>query len=174
MVALPSVERVPLDEEPTVWPTSVRNRVEKADRLAASGLLEEALREEQTALKSAPDDEYLLNNIGATLARLDRKREALLFFERALEVDPDNSLVLRNVGFVLFELGEVKRALETLSDRNNPMVKDALRIVLDLHLQYLVDAGFAEWGGGKPTGSEPPIPVTPGPPISDYVIEDRR
>ena|SRR6476660_7994012 len=38
----------------------------------------------------------------------------------------------------------------------------------------LVRQGKLLWEGGKPKGSHPPIEITPGPPISDYVIEDRR
>lgn len=37
----------------------------------------------------------------------------------------------------------------------------------------MVRQGKAEWAGGKPKGSNPPIEVTPGPYISDYIIEDR-
>ena len=40
-------------------------------------------------------------------------------------------------------------------------------------LRNLVKSGFASWAGGKPKGSDPPIEITPGPPVSDYVIEDR-
>ena len=29
------------------------------------------------------------------------------------------------------------------------------------------------WSGGKPMGTEPPVPITPGRPVSDYVVEDR-
>jgi hypothetical protein len=42
------------------------------------------------------------------------------------------------------------------------------------HLWRLVDDGVANWSGGKPRGSDPPIEVTPGPPISDYIIENRH
>ncbi len=41
-------------------------------------------------------------------------------------------------------------------------------------LRRLRRSGVISWGGGKPKGSDPPIPITPGPPVSDYVIEDRR
>src|SRR5687767_11438455 len=34
--------------------------------------------------------------------------------------------------------------------------------------------GLGKWGGGKPQGANPLIEITPGPPISDYIIEDRR
>ena len=38
----------------------------------------------------------------------------------------------------------------------------------------MVRQGVANWAGGKPKGADPPIEITPGPPISDYVVEDRR
>jgi hypothetical protein len=38
----------------------------------------------------------------------------------------------------------------------------------------MVREGIGRWGGGKPKGADPLIEITPGPPISDYIIEDRR
>ena len=43
-----------------------------------------------------------------------------------------------------------------------------------LRMMELAEEGFLDWSGGKPKGSDPGIPITPGPPISDYIIEDRR
>ena len=41
-------------------------------------------------------------------------------------------------------------------------------------LHRLVKDFCAGWAGGKPKGSKRPVKLTPGPPISDYVIQDRR
>jgi len=38
----------------------------------------------------------------------------------------------------------------------------------------LVAAGRAHWGGGKPQGATPPVPIERGIRVSDAVIEDRR
>ncbi len=38
----------------------------------------------------------------------------------------------------------------------------------------LVAAGRAQWGGGKPEGSTPPVRIKAGKTVSEAVIEDRR
>ena len=38
----------------------------------------------------------------------------------------------------------------------------------------LVAAGRAQWSGGKPEGSTPPVPIKGQKSVSDAVIEDRR
>jgi hypothetical protein len=38
----------------------------------------------------------------------------------------------------------------------------------------MVREGLGTWSGGKPKGTRRPVPVTPGPYVSDYIIEDRR
>ncbi len=38
----------------------------------------------------------------------------------------------------------------------------------------LVVAGEAQWGGGKPEGCRPPVPVRTGRTVSAAVLEDRR
>ena len=45
---------------------------------------------------------------------------------------------------------------------------------LDAVLWRLAQEGFASWSGGKPKGSKHPAKLTPGPPISDYIIQDRE
>jgi len=47
------------------------------------------------------------------------------------------------------------------------------RQILEGYLWLMVREGKAEWSGGKPKGSKHPARITPGPPISDYIIEDR-
>jgi len=46
--------------------------------------------------------------------------------------------------------------------------------IADGYIWRMVRLGLASWSGGKPQGSKNPVKVTPGPYISDYVIEDRR
>ena len=53
-------------------------------------------------------------------------------------------------------------------------IQDNPTVVLDAMLRRLTKSGFASWSGGKPKGSKRPVKLTPGPPISDYIIEDRE
>ena len=73
-------------------------------------------------------------------------------------------------------LKEVDAALAALPE--DALQRTDLRatrtLVVQGYLWRMVRMGLATWAGGKPKGSTPPIPVTPGPYISDYVIEDRR
>jgi len=41
-------------------------------------------------------------------------------------------------------------------------------------LRRLARRGVVSWRGGKPKGYDGPIELTPGPPISQYILEDRR
>lgn len=60
------------------------------------------------------------------------------------------------------------------------LASDEIRIELgpralrEAGLWRMVDDGLANWSGGKPKGSTHPVKVSPGPPVSDYVIQDRR
>jgi prevent-host-death family protein len=38
----------------------------------------------------------------------------------------------------------------------------------------LVAAGRAQWSGGKPEGTRPPVPIKRGTSVSEAVIQDRR
>lgn len=84
-------------------------------------------------------------NLALALVRLDRLEDAVAALDRALNLEPNDP--------------------ETVSLRK--------QVVAEL-LRRLARKRVISWGGGKPKGSEPPVAVTPGPPISDYVIEDRR
>jgi len=71
-----------------------------------------------------------------------------------------------------FEAVAIARKLTT-ERPDDDEVRELRREILDMQLWDLVRRGVASWSGGKPTGSNPPIPITPGPPVSGYVIEDR-
>jgi hypothetical protein len=73
-------------------------------------------------------------------------------------------------------LAEVDSDLETVSpeDPEHNRLELTRRMIFDGYAWRMVRLGLITWSGGKPKGSDPPIRVTPGPPISDYVIEDRR
>ena len=161
-------------DEPTVWSKSILSHTKKADRLFDSGLLEEAAREYENALSITPDDAYLHNNRGAVLAALGRQDEALRNFKRAVKLNPKNPIMLRNQAFVLAELGRTEEALRTLECFKHPISQEARRPILDLHLKRLVESGFASWSGEKPKGSKNPVKLTPGPPVSDDIVEERQ
>jgi len=61
-----------------------------------------------------------------------------------------------------------------VSEPANQSAHELRREIVDRSLRKLARTGFASWGGGKPKGSNPRIRITPGPPVSDYVIEDRQ
>jgi hypothetical protein len=61
----------------------------------------------------------------------------------------------------LMSLGLVRRRSEPMSDD-------------EAALWRMVDAGKARWPGGQPHGSRHPAKLTPGPPISDYIIQERE
>jgi hypothetical protein len=71
---------------------------------------------------------------------------------------------------------EVDDALATLApDSPKRLELKAKRtLIVQGDLWRMVRVGIGTWAGGKPIGSDPPIEVTPGPYVSDYVIEDRR
>ena len=68
-------------------------------------------------------------------------------------------------------LGIVNRYLELRpDDADAKAVHDELLTARTLELNA---AGVLDGVGGKPIGSSPGITLTPGPPISDYIIEER-
>jgi len=71
---------------------------------------------------------------------------------------------------------EVQARLAALPDA--PPERDGLskrrEQISDGYLWRMVRLGLLTWSGGKPKGSKNPVKVSPGPYISDYVIEDRR
>jgi Flp pilus assembly protein TadD len=174
MVALPVAERLASGEKPHSWSSQVRLHEEKANRLANAGMLPEALNEDAAALELAPDDAYVLNNFGAALARVGRKTEALSAFERAAGLNPKNPVILRNLAFVHAELGDIKRALDILGSLDHPILQSARRAVLDLQLRRLAKRGVISWSGGKPDVPKEKLELTPGPSLSEWIIESRR
>jgi tetratricopeptide (TPR) repeat protein len=108
----------------------------------------------------------------------DNLQEALGSFERALELDPGLYSACINRAIVLLDLGRLDEAYEATkhaaalepSEAESALLR---QLILDEFLRRLSKRRVISWGGGKPKGSIPPIPITAGPPISDYVVEDR-
>lgn len=76
---------------------------------------------------------------------------------------------------LLYNLNVLERLGYVRSQQHSDGVRLELgeRAVKEAHLWRLVDQGIADWNGGHPKGSENPVELTPGPPVSDYVIQDR-
>jgi Flp pilus assembly protein TadD len=121
---------------------------------------------------------YGLWSLGVALFWLDRPSESLNALTKALELDEGDPQLWAAKAVVLDSLGKQKEAVtalhRSLSLRDDPKVREAKHLIVESLLRSLVRKGFASWSGGKPQGSEPGIEITPGPPVSDYVIEDRR
>lgn len=147
--------------------------------LSLLGQHEDALAACKRTLLRNPDDSVTLYNLGVSLAQLRRYDEAVAAYDRALSFMPDDPGTLANRGLALAHLGHSAEALTAL-DRAIELQPDdqglvsCRRKILQELLRGLRRRGVVSWAGGKPTGSHPRIPITPGPPVSDYVIEDRR
>jgi hypothetical protein len=74
------------------------------------------------------------------------------------------------------KLAEIDAKLAQMPDESpqRETLKRERNLVSQGYGWLLVRQGFMSWEGGKPKGLDPLIEVTPGPPISDYIIEDRR
>jgi hypothetical protein len=56
----------------------------------------------------------------------------------------------------------------------NPALLSLRQQLIDAQLWALVDQGIATWSGGKPPLHKRVAKITPGPPLSDWIIENRR
>lgn len=71
---------------------------------------------------------------------------------------------------------EVKKGRKILITERNKAVATIVpvdRTDEDSKLLSLVKEGFANWKGGKPTGSSHPVKIK-GKPVADIILEDRR
>jgi tetratricopeptide (TPR) repeat protein len=120
-----------------------------------------------------------LNNRATLLGRLGRLDEALRDVSFALAMAPDDEIASFNRSGILLAMGRHREALqdiEALERRlpDNDDVAQRRRQIVDASLRQLAESGVVLWSGQRAQGSRDPVPVTPGPPVSDYVIEDRR
>jgi tetratricopeptide (TPR) repeat protein len=179
MVALLETRRIEPDISANEQVPQSRKHSERADKLFDAGLLEQALVEYEAALEVDPSNPYLHNNRGATLSHLGRLDEAVEDFARASNLlGRVNPVLSRNHALALAELRRFKEALAVLDALGKRVHEtDSAKVrrsIVEMALRDLVRSGFASWDGGKPLGSDPPIEITPGPPVSDYVHKHRR
>jgi tetratricopeptide (TPR) repeat protein len=147
--------------------------------LGALGRYDEALISYDRALRIRPDDAVTLFNRGIALAQLGRREEAVAAYDRALALMPNDPATWANRGLALMQLKRhsegltsIDKAIE-LSPADPGLITCRQQILRDL-LRRITDQGVVSWSGGRPMGSRPPVAVTPGPPVSDYVSNDRR
>ena len=157
-------------------PTFLNNRGAALDRL---GRHKKALADFDRVLGRHPEDAVAHHNRGVALAQLGRYEDAIIAYDSALAVKPKDAGTLANKGLALAHMGRLEDALNTLDKAlrkrgANPNVRAARATIVGEILRGLRRKGLITWAGGKPKGSEQPLALTPGPDVSDYVIEDRR
>lgn len=74
--------------------------------------IETALTYYNQVLKTNPNDNLTLNNIGAVLMKKEKYSEALEFFNKALKADPEYPNTYLGVGLVYMELNNFYKAFE--------------------------------------------------------------
>jgi Flp pilus assembly protein TadD len=105
------------------------------------GRQDESAREYREALRLAPNDHLVQNNLAYLMAkRGERYPEALALVDRALRSDPNNPYYLETRGYVLYRLGRVdeghaliKQSLAKIPDDPDSLndlkeVEDAMRV----------------------------------------------
>jgi tetratricopeptide (TPR) repeat protein len=129
-----------------------------------------------------------LFNKGVRLGALGQSPEAIAVYDEVVRRygdSPETALqeqvakALVNKGVTLGALGQLEQAYAAAQQilalaPEDQHAQGLRREIVHAMLRRLVKKGFASWSGGKPKGSEPPIPITPGPPVSDLVHKYRR
>ncbi len=182
MVALPQLPQPP--EPQLKGHPKIATHLKHGGESLSRGRLEEALyeyelaRQAEASLKNPDVKAHILWCIGAALYMLERSEEALTYFAKALELVPHDWQLHSARGLVLNSLGRLQEAVDafdqSLALHHNETTVEARRAVLDALLRRLARRGVISGSGPKPKGLDPLVKLTPGPDVSDYVIEDRR
>ncbi|MCC6914977.1 MAG: tetratricopeptide repeat protein [Rhodospirillaceae bacterium] len=80
----------------------------------AQGRTQDAVKENERALKLRPDIAGLHNNQGSFLLTLGRFKDAAASFERALRLDPKDAQARNNLGGALSKMGRLDEALASI------------------------------------------------------------
>ena len=148
------------------------------------GFAERALAHLNEAVSVADGKNQLaatLSNRGLALAQLERIEESIADFRAALECAPESLTARLNLAAALARSRKHKEAVAAIdraweiarNDEDRQSLADLRQQIVEASLRKLVRRGIVSWSGDRPKGSDPPVPITPGPPVSDYVIEDR-
>jgi len=130
------------------------------------------------ALRLAPGHAALLSNLAQTLDDQGRGGEALGLVTDALASAEEPAALLSAKARILERREDYYGALEAILEAaklapHDETLESRRKELLEKRLSQLVNEGFATWSGGKPQGLRDPVDMTPGPYISDYVIQDR-
>ena len=160
----------------------VADHVQQAIEKFARQDYEAALTEWNQAVALSPKEPAIRLGRGLLLVNLTRFEQATSDLDIAESLDLSSDLagdLHVALAVALHGLGKPKEALAEL-DRSlslgyDPSVFAELRREMVAEsLKALVKSGFASWSGKRPKGSKNPVRISPGPPVSDYVIQDRR
>ncbi|NLF24759.1 MAG: tetratricopeptide repeat protein [Deltaproteobacteria bacterium] len=100
----------PLKLYSTQTPAELARLLSEGVRQAKAGRLSEAEALFREALKSAPENPKVWNNLGLTLRRLNKPDDAVAAYHQAVRADPNFALAYKNVAYVLEDLKEYRRA----------------------------------------------------------------
>ena len=79
-----------------------------------------------------------------------------------------------SLSYILRSLEQADYIRRIESDSYTSFSPTGPRALDEAEIWKLVDEGFASWSGGKPKGASSPIELTPGQPMSEWIIENRR
>ena len=146
--------------------------------LAEIGRLDEAIAAYNRSLEIRPQNAETLYNRGLALANLHRDEEAARDLLIASAELPDRVDVIGLYAAVLAKLGKYAEATHALSHireaHRTQRTEELRRAILDLQVRQMARRGILVIGRGKPRGSEPPVPITPGRLLSDVLVDERR
>jgi putative PEP-CTERM system TPR-repeat lipoprotein len=135
-------------------PQDLQTQKALADGYARSGNLPLARQAYERALKIAPDDADVLNNLANVLLLL-KDPGAVKVAEQAVAKSPGNALAIDTLGWVLFKNGQADRALQLLRDAR-------LRQPGNPEIGYHLAAALAQAGRKAEAKSELEAALKPG------------
>lgn len=86
--------------------------------------LDKALANCQEAIKISPEAPEINCNMGTTLARMGRAKEAIPYLEKAFRLDPDLPTTVMTLGSVYQSVGRTQEAIKVLKDFQARFPKD--------------------------------------------------
>ncbi|MGD2068050.1 MAG: tetratricopeptide repeat protein [Gemmatimonadota bacterium] len=118
-------------------------RLEKARRLVAGGLVQEAIEVYRDLVVRHPDHLRARNDLGVLFDELGQHELALEQFEAAREIDPERVEVLANAGAALAELGRFEEAERELR-RAQRLDPDSIDVRAKLGVLYFRRGLYAQ------------------------------
>lgn len=132
--ASPTAE-LPLEEQPAVpvLEGKALDLAKQAKTLSELGNYEEAEKVYEKIVQIAPDNWFVMANLGVIQTRLDKFAVAEVCLKKAIELNPKDSFALTNLGVLYFRQARFEDALKALqqavaTDKNNPQAHNYLGI----------------------------------------------